>query len=304
MSILTPAERAALEADYRELARRGPLVTFPWHVQQQFALAAATNVVMILGGNQSGKTTSAMGIVSRLVRREGPIYRRLRNPDRRSLKVWVCPQSFEKYKSNWEERLGTEVFKGVPHDYDPTAEIELYSEITNDYVKTPQPTFTWDDYDPKTGLGSRNNTLWGKSQDQGFRAFESDVVDLIVFDEEPEDRKVYSSSQQRFATTNGVIVLAFTPLLGISWTHGSLYVPTKKPHLKVADRVWKHGNAVTLIQMGMADNPASVAGGGVARLKDDPGTSQAEKNTRLYGEYGFAEGLIFPEFAGLMVETA
>lgn len=297
MTLLTPDEREAAEAEYRELARRGPLVTFPWHTQQEFALAAATNVVMILGGNQSGKTTSAMGIVSRLVRREGPIYRRLRLPERRPLKIWVCPQSFEKYKSNWEERLGNEVFRGLPHDYDPTAEAELFSEVAHDYVKTPQPTWTWDDDCAK------GNTLWGKSQDQGFRAFESDVVDLIVFDEEPEDRKVYTSAQQRFATTNGVIVLAFTPLLGISWTHGMLYVPTKKPAHKVADRVWKRGNAVTLIQMGMADNPASVAGGGVERLKNDPAITQAEKNTRLYGEYGFAEGLIFPEFAGLMVEA-
>jgi hypothetical protein len=56
--------------------------------------------------------------------------------------------------------------------------------------------------------------------------------------------------------------------------------------------------------MGMADNPASVAGGGVARLQQDPGMSQAEKNTRLYGHYGFAEGLIFPQFADLFVEAA
>jgi hypothetical protein len=51
--------------------------------------------------------------------------------------------------------------------------------------------------------------------------------------------------------------------------------------------------------MGMADNPESVAGGGVARVQNDPGMTEAEKNTRLHGHYGFAEGLIFPEFATL-----
>jgi phage terminase large subunit-like protein len=296
--LLTPTERAEVEQEYRALAQFGPLVTFPWHTQQQFALAAATNVVMILGGNQSGKTTSAVGIVSRLVRRDGPIYRRLRNPERRPLKVWVSPQTFEKYKSNWELRLRQEVFGGIPHQYDERAMDADVPGVKAHYVQTPQPVFTWDD------ACAEGNTLWGKSQDQGFLAFESDVVDLIVFDEEPTDKRVYTSAQQRLATTNGVIVLAFTPLLGMSWTHGTLYVPTVKPEYKVADRVWKHGNAVTLVQMGMADNPESVAGGGVARIQQDPGMTQAEKNTRLFGHYGFAEGLIFPQFADLFVEAA
>lgn len=265
----------------KDLARLGPLASFPWHTQQQFALASATNTVVVLGGNQSGKTTCAAGIVARLVRREGPIYRRLRNPGNRPLRIWVSPQTFEKYESRWESLIRETVFQGM--------------EVG--YKQTPHPTFTWDD------SCAKGNELWGKSQDQGFLAFESDVVDLIVFDEEPKDRRLYTSAQQRLATTNGVIVFAFTPLLGLSWTHGSFYVPTRKAQYQVADRVWRRGNAVTLIQMGMADNPESVAGGGVARIQADPGTTAAEKRTRLYGEYGFAEGLIFPEWADLMVEN-
>ena len=57
------------------IERMGPLGSFPWHTQQQFGLASATNVVVVLGGNQSGKTCVGAGIISRLVRREGPIYR-------------------------------------------------------------------------------------------------------------------------------------------------------------------------------------------------------------------------------------
>lgn len=98
--------------------------------------------------------------------------------------------------------------------------------------------------------------------------------------------------------------MAFTPLLGLSWTYSRLLVPTKKSEYKVADRVWRRGNACTVIQMGMADNPSSIEGGGVARLQNDPGIMQAERNTRLFGEYGFAEGLIFPMFADLMMGEA
>jgi len=268
----------------RTVQRRGSLANFPWHTQQLFALASATNVVVVLGGNQSGKTEVGAGIASRLVRREGPVYRRLQNPEGRALKIWVSPQSFEKYKSNWERRLHERVFAGM----DVTHSVEV------DYKQTPIPVFTWDD---EHGGGS----LWGKSQEAGFLAFESDVVDMIVFDEEPKDPRVYTSAVQRLATTNGIIVFTFTPLLGISWTHGRFYQPAVRDEHEVADRVWRRGNEITLISQGMADNPTAVAGGGVARIQNDPGMTEAEKATRLYGKYGYAEGLIVPDFATLAV---
>jgi phage terminase large subunit-like protein len=280
--VLTPTEAVAL------YERLGPLAKFSWHQQQKFALAAATNTVLVLGGSQSGKTSVSAGIVSRLVRREGPIYRRLRNPEGRPLKIWVSPQSFEKYKSNWESRLRDVVFDGMKI----THGMELH------YTQTPTPVFRWQD---KEGGGE----LYGKAQEQGFLAFESDVCDLIVFDEEPRDRRLYTSAQQRLATTNGIIVLAFTPLLGMSsWTYGSFYRPAVRPEYQVADRVWRHGNAITVVAMGMQDNPEAVAGGGVARLMADPSITEAERATRLHGHYGFVEGLIFPQFTDLQADNA
>ena len=275
---LTPTELAQLT---RDLDYLGLLVNFPWHRQQLFALASATNVVVILGGNQSGKTQSGLGIVSRLVRREGPIYRRLKDPGSRPLKIWVSPQTGEKYSSLWEPGLIGQVFQGLAYKY----------------VQSPHHVFTWDD------SCAKGNTLWGKSQEQGFMAFESDAVDLVVFDEEPADKRIYTSAEQRLSTTNGVLVFPFTPLAGMSWTHGTFYSTTVRPEYKVADRVWRRGNQCTVIMMGMADNPKAVAGGGVARLQGNPAITESEKQTRLFGTYGFAEGLIFPEFAGLMVET-
>lgn len=260
----------------QDLARLGPLYTFPWHTQQLLALRAQTDLIVVLGGNQSGKTTVGAGIVSRLVRREGPIYQRLRRAQKRGLKIWVSPQLFEKYQSNWEPRIKDEIFAGM--------------EV--DYKQTPTPVWTWRD------SVSDRNELWGKSQDQGFLAFESDEVDLVLFDEEPEDKRLYTSALQRLAATNGCIVLTFTPLLGLSWTHSAFYMPTCKPEHRIADRAWRRGG-ITVIQMGMADNPASVEGGGVRRLKENPAITDAERNTRLYGQYGYTEGLIFPQFADL-----
>lgn len=253
----------------------GPIANFPWHTQQEYALRAATDIVSVNGGNQSGKSRSGLGAVSRVVRREGPIYQRLRKRER-PLRIWVAPKTDEKYKSLWEPRLLDFVFPGLKFTY----------------KQNPHPVFRWED---EFGGGE----LWGKAQKQGFMAFESDAVDFIVFDEEPEDPRILSSAKARFATTNGVMMLCFTPLLGMSFTYHQYYAPTARDEFKIADRVWRRGNAITVVEMGMADNPESVAGGGVARIENDPSMSPAEKDARLRGKYGYTEGLLFPNWAQL-----
>lgn len=270
---MTPEEIRRAEA---ELERMGPLASFPWHTQQEYALRAATDIVSVNGGNQSGKTFSGLGICSRLVRREGPIYRRLRQPEGRTIEIWVAPKTQEKYLSYWEPRLLDFVFKGMKYKY----------------VSSPNPTFKWED---EWGGG----VLRGKAQKQGFMAFESDAVDLIIFDEEPEDPRLISSAKARFSATNGVLVLCFTPLLGMSFTYHDYYQPTARPKFRIADRVWRRSNALTIVEMGMADNPSSVAGGGVERLLNDPSVSEAERAARLYGKYGYTEGLLFKMWAML-----
>ena len=213
---------------------------------------------------------------SRLIRREGPIYRRLRKPEGRPLTLWVAPQTDEKAKSLWEPRL-----------------LKAFRGLDVRYVASPHRMFQWND---EHGGG----TLWIKSQEQGFMSFESDDVDFVLFDEEPDDRRVYASAKTRLATTNGVIALTFTPLNGMTWTYDELYVPVaEKDQYHIGDRVWRRGHEVTVVVMGMADNPEAVAGGGVARMQADPSMSPAEKAARLYGKYGFTEGLLFPMWADL-----
>jgi phage terminase large subunit-like protein len=264
---------------HKQLESAGLAATFPWHAKQEYALRAATDTVVLLGGNRSGKSQGGLGIVSRLIRREGPIYQRLRKPKGRELKIWVAPLTGEKYRSVWEPRLRQQAFAGMEFHH----------------RKAPEDVFTWKD---KFGGG----TLWGKSAEQGPMSFESDDVDLVIFDEEPDDPQVCSSAATRLATTNGIIVYCYTPLNGMSWTWDQMIKPTCKDEYKISDRVWRRGNEITVVQMGMADNPEAVAGGGVARMMADQSMSPAEKDARLYGEYGFTEGLLFPGFATLKAD--
>lgn len=273
---MTTADPAALAA----WRRMEPLWDFPWHGQQLVALNEAPDILCIPAGNRGGKTEVAAGIAARLVRREGPVYDRLKAPAGRPLRIWVAPQTLEKYTSNWEDRLERRVFGGVPHTS----------------KTSPWPVWSWTD-------AHGGGELWGKSQDQGWRAFESDDVDLVIFDEEPLDPKLLSSAITRTATTGGMVVLAYTPLLGLTWTYHTLVHPTMKPAHQVAPRHWRTPDRrVAVVQFGMADNTAAVAGGGVERAVRDPTMSEPERRARLYGEYGYAEGLIFPELAGLTTD--
>lgn len=54
-----------------------------------------------------------------------------------------------------------------------------------------------------------------KSYDQGRRKFQGTAKHVIWLDEEPSE-EVYGECLIRTATTNGIIMLTFTPLLGIS----------------------------------------------------------------------------------------
>ena len=267
-------------AAQEKLKTLGSLLTFPWHQQQIYALRAATDLIVVLGGNRSGKTTVGAGAVGWLARRDGPIYRRLQEPTGRTLKLWVAPQTDEKAKSVWEPLL-----------------LKWLDGLKPKYIQSPHRFFKIED-----DLGGVE--VWLKSQEQGFLSFESDDVDFVLFDEEPMDHRVYSSAVTRLATTNGCVMMTYTPLRGMTWTYDEIYSPVaENPAYQIADRVWRKGNEVTVVQQGMADNPLAVKGGGVYRIQTNAAMSQSEKDARLYGLYGYTEGLLLPQFAGLKTDS-
>jgi len=54
-----------------------------------------------------------------------------------------------------------------------------------------------------------------KSYEQGFESFQGTEQDVIWLDEEP-DLKIYTECLMRTMTNNGMVMLTFTPLKGIS----------------------------------------------------------------------------------------
>jgi phage terminase large subunit-like protein len=141
-----------------------------------------------------------------------------------------------------------------------------------------------------------------KSYEQGYIPFESSSVDVVGLDEEPPSRKIVNSCQMRLATNNGVILMAFTPLEGLSWTYDDFYKPMvlQGAATQESERCWVYDRpgerSIRIVQMGMADNPR--AADEARKMEKDETMLPAEKNARLYGEYGYAEGVFFPRLAG------
>lgn len=55
-----------------------------------------------------------------------------------------------------------------------------------------------------------------KTYEQGWRKWQGTAPHVVWLDEEPEDYMIYSEAQTRTLTSSGVILVTFTPLLGVT----------------------------------------------------------------------------------------
>lgn len=79
---------------------------------------------------------------------------------------------------------------------------------------------------------SGGHSLLGlKSYDQGRKAFQGTGKHVVWFDEEPP-ADVYGEALMRTATLNGITILTFTPLLGLSEVVLSFMPADKRPDLE------------------------------------------------------------------------
>lgn len=75
-----------------------------------------------------------------------------------------------------------------------------------------------------------------KSFDQGRRKFQGTAKQGIWLDEEPP-ADVYSECLARLMTTDGIMMVTFTPLMGLSEV-ALKFMPDLAPNVEVADRGW------------------------------------------------------------------
>ena len=299
-----------------------PVDFFPWHKIQKWVLNSGKEVdgeirmMFIAGGNRGGKSKVAMGLISEVLRRTSPLNDQFLTTDRYTgkivkkgrsdpLTIWVVPPTLEKARNDWlmpQDQMGLEYWVGSLFvDIRRTPDLVIFSRPPG--LKEEEISSTKGDFDLK-----RCDKILIKSQDQALETFESSEVDLVVFDEEVADQQIWNSCRMRVGTTHGTLIMAYTPLRGLSWSYKSYWKPyiKDKKAKKVRDRCWvynptksgEEGPAnIVLAQMGSADNPR--ARSYAIEIEADPGMSDAEKSSRLYGEYGFVEGALLKPLVGM-----
>jgi hypothetical protein len=306
------------EMDRRKKA--DPVSFFPWHAHQRWVLdkamlvaKKAVRIVLACGGNRGGKSALGKGIFSDFMRRKSPLATKLRTTDPLTgdirpkndtdpVTVWIVPPTLEKARQDWVNPSD-----GFSIKY-------WLGDLFIDEKKTPDHVF----YSRPPGLSMEDATSAYnngevekldktilKSHDQDLLSFEASAVDLCIVDEELQDEAKWNSMLMRVGTSNGSIVMAYTPLHGLTWSYDRYWRPlvklgTAKEH---GPRRWikdeGDGACVVAVQFGAADNPLATEY--AHEIASDPGMSEAEKAARLYGEYGFVEGALVPALSGLDV---
>jgi phage terminase large subunit-like protein len=316
--------REVAQQERERRSRERPADFFPWHRIQRFILDCfdivdgEVRMVFVAGGNRGGKSKVAMGVLSQFLRRVSGLNKQLLTTDKYTGKirvkddrdpvtVWIVPPTFEKARLDWigpQDGYGLKYWLGDLYlDHKKTPDLIFYSRPPG---KTEEEC-----YDSQGRImEDQVDKVLIKSQDQQLESFESSEVDFVIFDEEVQSEEIWTSCRMRVGTTHGCLLMAYTPLHGLSWTYKRFWKPFVKDNVAVKqeDRCWIHaptkmgeeGEAnIVCAQMGSADNPRAKT---YAReIELDRGMPEAEKAARLYGEYGYVEGALLPSLGGIDV---
>lgn len=174
-------ELAFIIAALAERQKESPLEFLELLPGQQGFDESQANIILIFGGNRSGKTTP----VSKKVLELGL---------KKKMKIWVCGETFQDSIAIQQKKISELVPRGQ-------VKYGSFDDI-NGYTNRK--------------LQLKNGTLITfKSYDQGAGAFQSDDIDLIWNDEEPP-LDIVKEQKMRLIDRNGRMIISMTSLKGIT----------------------------------------------------------------------------------------
>ena len=109
-----------------------------------------------------------------------------------------------------------------------------------------------------------------KSYEQGWQSFQGAGVHFILFDEECNDKKVYTECMTRLLDTRGYLAMTMTPLQGKSWTYYDIYERSQ------------YDTGITIFKANMYEAPHLDNDAIDEMLARYP---EHEKRARAYGEF-------------------
>jgi len=169
--------------------------------------------------------------------------------------IWILTESFDSQKLGVQEKI----------------EEYLKPEDIKDFGWAKHGVYSW--------ILLKNNVLIEfKTYEQGRSKLQSAKLIAAIFDEEPP-QDIYEEVYTRTLDLRGQVMLAFTPLKGMTWSYKDIYS--------------NKGDMVSVYNWGMADNPF-IPLEEIEEAKRN--WSRKKVNMRLYGLYQGAERAIFETF--------
>lgn len=151
---------------------------------------------IILGGNRSGKSRSAVAEVAMIARGTHPTSK-IKTP----AKIWIVGKDRVNYIDP--------ILIPMLEEMIPAREIKSFVKRPSSYMKL-----------------HNGSEIQLKTMDAGPDAFMSKDLDVLWMDEEPP-KEIWDRAKARLADRNGVVILSMTPENGISWVYDEFYQPWK-----------------------------------------------------------------------------
>ena len=210
--VLGKAEQlAALVAAFDKSADNNRLLTYsPYTWQRQFHEAGKANPErMLMAANRVGKTLSAGAEVAMHLTGDYPEWWAGRRFDKPVL-CWTGSPTNETSRDIVQKELlggsgeatGTGwIPKRLLHGKPTTRQAGVRNVV--------------DQFQVRHKSGGISSCIL-KTYEQGWRKWQGTAPHVVWLDEEPEDYMVYSEAQTRTLTSSGVLLVTFTPLLGVT----------------------------------------------------------------------------------------
>ena len=179
---------------------------YPKHVEFM-RLGADVSVRAFMAANQVGKSTTGCVELTYHLTGEYPHWwegRRFNKP----IRAWAASETHQTLRDNLQRHLIGDIADGYGSGFIPKrciGQIATKNQPSGavDFVKVKNIHGGW-------------STLVFKSYDMRRPRFQSDQIDVVLLDEEPDDMGIYTECATRTTTTNGIVMLTFTSLKGIT----------------------------------------------------------------------------------------
>lgn len=205
------AKIAELHRTFLQQIASNKIVTYkPYPWQKEFHAAGKDNPErMLMAANRVGKTMSAAAEITYHLTGDYPEWWEGRRFEKPTL-VWTGSPTNETSKDIVQNELLGGMGETLGTGWIPKSRLVGRPTTRQAGVKNVADTFS-----VRHRSGGLSLCVL-KTYEQGWQKWQGTAPHVVWDDEEPDDYKIFSESQTRILTSKGVLLVTFTPLLGVT----------------------------------------------------------------------------------------